>query len=1115
VAPSVANPNPSEPTPSFDYTGKNLGGGQNAVQVATSDAIPVQVFANPTVSTAINDPKNATPWLHTVGDPGYGSGNTYLPASTFLGTPNSGVSYQNPSVLNMPSTAVNPRSMTSADFGTSAGSNPDGTNSTNAGLENLNSQLLAVTATLFVANPGTGLTQVSKTDAQWLQLQSRLANGATFNMTTRDVNSGTRNVAALETGIDPTWASGMNDNGNGNSATGGTDQISIGAGLRFSNKTAGGGELLPTVQSARMAVGTLSINDASGFTLAGTGSTNPIRALSYSNSGAPNTFVGANFYTIQNGSYPIFQNEQFVTLQAPDANYGSGINPATGLSNEDIQGDDANGDVKALLNNTLTSVAAFTNAGVSTAASPAAGLMNSGYIIPQLMEVRKAENGQEYTYVDPNPASPTYGQTITTPYEPNTTGFGATTLTQYNSSLSPTSGLINTLAMGDPTQVTSGSASSVYGGNKVRTSAPNFQDQIKLTSANYLFGNFNENGVRDFGAAVVQAQVAQNALETGGSPAGDSAFSGSLNATRVTTGIASLDAITGQTTNTTGATKGDLITMGDYNGDGVFDGKDLYALAFGASLADASNPPVLTGTGSSTALTPGTGTITVPAGENFGQVISSAVLFKNTALDYLQAKATTLQKQEARVTFTEPTGTTPAPSYAGVPATLVSTNLNGSGVDVYTLDDANGDNAFNIADVNHDGQINLDDAFVVDKFAGESYTSQDDQEAATINGNGTIDPTLADQKPFSLVAATLVDYGSNDPAVNKIQQGDENVVNAALTGTVFNYAWYNGETKVGSLDIKAEPASGSVIEVPSGATFTISNGAFTAGGAVDPLTDSSSTGIDTNKSLNVVVKGTGSLDYAARTGVGGDTGIKLYKLDSLTVQSGGSAALASAPSPANRSVLAVGALSFPNSTGTLDLANNDLIVHNGTLGTVSTAGSLTQEIAAGQAGHWTGSVGITSSAAAAATNTALGVELNNNGSGGVLMSSFDGEAVTTSDVLVKYTFAGDADLSGTVNGSDYTLIDNGFNSQGSADPLSGWHNGDFNYDGVINGDDYILIDNSFNTEGSTSFAASSAGPAEMIAGDTEIIATPAVPEPSSLGVIGIGAVALLGKRRRR
>ncbi len=82
----------------------------------------------------------------------------------------------------------------------------------------------------------------------------------------------------------------------------------------------------------------------------------------------------------------------------------------------------------------------------------------------------------------------------------------------------------------------------------------------------------------------------------------------------------------------------------------------------------------------------------------------------------------------------------------------------------------------------------------------------------------------------------------------------------------------------------------------------------------------------------------------------------------------------------------------------------------------------------------------------------------------------------------------------------------------------GWFNGDFNYDGKINGDDYSLIDNAFNTQGSVSLAGISAGPTEMIATNTSQIAgasVSAVPEPTTLGMLGIGAAGLLTRRRRR
>jgi hypothetical protein len=110
-------------------------------------------------------------------------------------------------------------------------------------------------------------------------------------------------------------------------------------------------------------------------------------------------------------------------------------------------------------------------------------------------------------------------------------------------------------------------------------------------------------------------------------------------------------------------------------------------------------------------------------------------------------------------------------------------------------------------------------------------------------------------------------------------------------------------------------------------------------------------------------------------------------------------------------------------------------------------------------------------------------------------------------VLVKYTYYGDANLDGAVDGSDYTLIDNGFTNH-----LSGWQNGDFNYDGVVDGSDYTLIDNAFNTQG----ASLGSNPAALIAGSTSQIAggTSAVPEPATLGLLGLGAIGLLGRRRR-
>jgi hypothetical protein len=95
-----------------------------------------------------------------------------------------------------------------------------------------------------------------------------------------------------------------------------------------------------------------------------------------------------------------------------------------------------------------------------------------------------------------------------------------------------------------------------------------------------------------------------------------------------------------------------------------------------------------------------------------------------------------------------------------------------------------------------------------------------------------------------------------------------------------------------------------------------------------------------------------------------------------------------------------------------------------------------------------------------------------------------------------------------VDGSDYTKIDAGLNSHGS---LTGWGNGDFNYDGVIDGSDYTLIDNAFNMQGGNlSSTKQMAGSTAQVAG----VGAAVVPEPASVGLMTLGALAARYRRRR-
>jgi hypothetical protein len=312
------------------------------------------------------------------------------------------------------------------------------------------------------------------------------------------------------------------------------------------------------------------------------------------------------------------------------------------------------------------------------------------------------------------------------------------------------------------------------------------------------------------------------------------------------------------------------------------------------------------------------------------------------------------------------------------------------------------------------------------------------------------------------------------------------------------------------------------IDGPNGSvlTGTLNNSGTLAitGGTTQILANSTQGGTFT-VSTGATLKLNGTLGSASLTSNGStlfaanaSTGILARTFSSLSIGTSGAATVAAATQTAgpavnpNRTVLVTPNLTVTGA-GTLNLNNNDMIVQGvGATGLTTITSEIAHARNTGSSGIWTGS-GITSSSAATVTNnTALAVELNNDGNGNTLFSSFDGQTVTNTDVLVKYTYVGDANMDGVVNGSDYTLIDNSFNSGAPAT----WRNGDFNYDGKINGDDYLLIDNAFNSEGSVTFAATPAAPTEMIASNTS-----QVPEPTTSALLIVSSAGLLARRRRQ
>jgi autotransporter-associated beta strand protein len=182
--------------------------------------------------------------------------------------------------------------------------------------------------------------------------------------------------------------------------------------------------------------------------------------------------------------------------------------------------------------------------------------------------------------------------------------------------------------------------------------------------------------------------------------------------------------------------------------------------------------------------------------------------------------------------------------------------------------------------------------------------------------------------------------------------------------------------------------------------------------------------------------------------------------------------------------------------GQVDLQHNKLIVSGGNIGT-PTAGDydgITGWIQDGRnGGTWDGPGIMTSQSAADTALTGLGVASATAG------RVFAGQTLNAGDVMVMYTYVGDATLDGIIDGDDYAAIDAGFSASSS-----GYANGDFDYNGRINADDYFLIDRNYSSQ-----------PGPILPGPlAEVGGVTAVPEPTSLSVLTLISAAMLGRRRR-
>jgi hypothetical protein len=194
-----------------------------------------------------------------------------------------------------------------------------------------------------------------------------------------------------------------------------------------------------------------------------------------------------------------------------------------------------------------------------------------------------------------------------------------------------------------------------------------------------------------------------------------------------------------------------------------------------------------------------------------------------------------------------------------------------------------------------------------------------------------------------------------------------------------------------------------------------------------------------------------------------------------------------------RALTIMGPVAAPN--GRWDLGDAALIIdHDG----ASPFATVRDYIVAGYAGGaWSGT-GLTSSAAASAPGRGLGYA-----EAGALFNTFPttfaGQPIDNTSVLVAYARYGDANLDGTVNLQDFNRLAASFGQSNRF-----WQHGDFNYDGTINLQDFNRL--------AGNFGLSAAGPGVTPQDWANLAA--AVPEPA-LGAAVVAFLTVIRPRRRR